>query len=335
MRSGTRRSGSNLVPNIALGLIAVVVSLLAGEMALRTLGFQLRRLEVNNDQAFAEEDDVLGWVNRSGTSYSAEPGHVAMHFEPDGRRSDAAGNKPASLPRVLVVGCSFTQGYGVADDETYSHFVNSALPSAELLNYGTGGYSTYQSLLRIKSYFQSAHAATPLVIYGFLENHIYRNSAPRGWILRLTTRDGRYMVPPNVRMRSGRFVEDRGGPIELWPFELRSVAVSLAHRVVVRRLYREIPEKVNLVFRHLLAEMRTTVAENRASLLVVGLTKFPERELAWIQEQGIDYVECEPMNLRNDPALKVGGIGHPNARAHRLWADCLLRALAKREFNRE
>src|SRR5262245_50755810 len=106
MRRGTHSSGGNLAPNIGLGLIAVVVSLLAGEIALRALGLQLRQLEVNNDQAFAEENDVLGWVNRSGISYSAEPGHVAMHFEPDGRRSDAAGNKPASLPRVLVVGCS-------------------------------------------------------------------------------------------------------------------------------------------------------------------------------------------------------------------------------------
>jgi hypothetical protein len=329
MRSGATR---HLAPNIALGLVALLVSLIAGEIALRMLGYAPRRLEANVHQAWAEEDAALGWINRPGTSHSAEPGQVAMRFEPDGRRSDPAGNKPENLPRVLVVGCSLTQGYGVADDETYPHFVNRALPSAELLNFGTGGYGTYQSLLRIKSYFQSPHAATPLVIYGFYESHIFRNPAPLDWIIHLTTRDGRYLVPPNVRMRSGRFVEDRGGPIALWPLELHSAAVALAHRVVVRRLYRESLEAADDVFRHLLAEMRNTVAANRASLLVVGLTKLPGWAPAWMRERDIDYVECEPANLWEDPTLRVGGVGHPNARAHRYWADCLSKALARRGF---
>jgi hypothetical protein len=332
MGSGARSSARNFALNIALGLVALLISLVAGEIALRMLGYEPRRLEPDVHQAWAAEDDALGWVNRPGTSHSAEPGHVAMRFESDGRRSDPAGNKPENLPRVLVVGCSLTQGYGVADDETYAHFVNRSLSSAELLNYGTGGYGTYQSLLRIKSYFRSARAPTPLVLYGFYESHIFRNPAPLDWILHLTTRDGRYMVPPNVRMRSGRFVEDRGGPVELWPLELRSAAVALAHRVIVRRLYRESLEAADDVFRHVLAEMHQTVADKRASLLVVGLTKLPGWAPAWMREQGIDYIECAPANLWEDPTFRVGGVGHPNARAHRWWADCLLRALAKRGF---
>ena len=105
-----------------------------------------------------------------------------MSFEADGRRNDPAGNKPVSLPRVLVVGCSFTQGYGVADDQTFSHFVNQSLPSAELLNFGTGAYGSYQSRLRVNHYFKAAHPKTPLVIYGLFYSHHLRDLAPMPWI---------------------------------------------------------------------------------------------------------------------------------------------------------
>ena len=153
----------NFAPKFALVLASIVVSLAIIEIGLRVAGFEPRRDAVNvGFDSWAGPDVEMGWVNRAGTWKSAEPGNAPMSFEADGRRSDPAGNKPVSLPRVLVVGCSFTQGYGVADDQTFSHFVNQSLPSAELLNFGTGAYGSYQSRLRVNHYFKAAHPKTPL-----------------------------------------------------------------------------------------------------------------------------------------------------------------------------
>jgi hypothetical protein len=327
----------DLAPKIALLLASILVSLALTEVTLRMAGFAPRQDGVNvGFGSWAAPDAEMGWVNRPGTWQSSEAGHVPLSFESDGRRRDPAGNKPASLPRVLVVGCSLTQGYGVADDQTFSHDINRSLPSAELLNYGTGAYGSYQSRLRVRHYFAAPHADTPLVIYGLFYSHHLRDLAPLPWILSLTMQDGSYMVPPNVRTRAGEIVESAGGPVGLWPLESRSASVALVHRGVMRVANRVTPAMAEPVFRHGILEMQKTVAANKAALLIIGLTAIPPEDLEWLKAQhrdnGLDFVACEHPGYGKDPSLQVGGNGHPNEQLHRWWADCALRALSARGY---
>ena len=328
---------SKLLPKLALMLGAIVVSLGAIEVALRLTGYEPRRDPVNvGFDSWAAPDPALGWVNRAGTWQSVEPGHVPLTFETDGRRHDPAGGKPANLPRILVVGCSFTQGYGVADDETFSHFINASLPSAELLNFGTGAYGSYQSRLRVNQYFNAPHAETPLVIYGLFFSHHFRDLAPLSWIQSLTMRDGSYMAPPNVRYRSGQIVESPGGPIGRWPLEDRSAAVALAHLGVMTLTHRLSGKMGRPVFQHGILAMQKTAVANKAKLLILGLVPIPPDELEWLKSQReIDFVACDHPDFEKDPSLKVGGVGHPSARQHRAWADCALKALAVRGYKIE
>jgi len=326
----------NLAPKAALVLASIVVSLAIIEIGLRFAGYQPRHDAVNvGFDSWAGPDAEMGWVNRAGTWKSAEPGNAPMTFEADGRRNDPAGNKPVSLPRILVVGCSFTQGYGVADDQTFSHFINQSLPSAELLNFGTGAYGSFQSRLRVNHYFKAAHPKTPLVIYGLFYSHHLRDLAPMPWIVSLTMKDGSYMVPPNVRMRSGEIVENPGGPIGLWPLETRSASVALVHHAVMRVANRVTPAMAEPVFRHGILEMQKAVAANKAALLIIGLVPIPREDREWLESQrpnGIDFVACEHPDYDKDKGLQVGGVGHPSERLHRWWADCALKALAARGY---
>jgi hypothetical protein len=89
------------------------------------------------------------------------------------------------------------------------------------------------------------------------------------------------------------------------------------------------------VFRHGILEMQKTAAANQAALLIVGLVPIPGDDGDWLKAQranGIDYVACEHPDYDKDPALKVGGVGHPSERLHRWWADCMLKALAERGY---
>ena len=330
------RAVRKLLPALALVLGSILVSLAVGEVALRAAGFAPR--QATGDAGFeswAAPDPALGWVNRAGTWKSGEPGNLPMTFEADGRRHDAAGNKPGNLPRILVVGCSLTQGYGVADDETYSHFINKSLPSAELINFGTGGYGSYQSRLRVERYFKSPHENTPLVIYGLFFSHHFRDLAPMPWIEKLTLRDGSYIVPPNIRGRSGQIVESAGERIGLWPLESRSAAVTLAHLGVMSLTNRVTGKMGRPVFQHGILQMQKTAAANKAALLIIGLVPVPDEDGEWLRAQranGIDFVECQHPDDGKDPRLQVGGVGHPSERLHRWWADCVLKALAARGY---
>lgn len=332
-----RKRVRNLIPKVALVFVSTAISLVLVEIGLRTAGYEPRRVQVNvGFDSWAAPDPEMGWVNSPGTWQSSEAGHVPMSFERDGRRADPAGNKPAKLPKILVVGCSFTQGYGVTDDQTFSHLINEALPSAELLNFGTGAYGSYQSRLRVKHYFSSPHLETPLVIYGLFYSHHLRDLAPVPWIVSLTMKDGRYMVPPNIRTRHDAIVESPGGPIDLWPLERQTATVALIHHGVLRVAHRVTPAMAEPVFRHGITEMKKAAVENNAALLIIGLTELPAADLAWLQgqrgEKQIDFVACEHPDFGKDSDLQVGGVGHPNLRLHRWWADCALKALAARGY---
>jgi hypothetical protein len=323
-----------IISSVALVAVFLSISLLLGEAGFRALGYEPHRLQVSPtccDGGWAQPDAEMGWTNRRGSFRSVEPGHAVMTFTADGRRSDPVGPKPPGLPRILVVGCSATQGYGVADDEPYPHVINNGLANAEVLNFGTGGYGTYQSLLRIRSYFRSPHAATPLVIYGFSGHHMTRNIATVDWVSALTTADGHFLVPPNVRRAGDQLIEFAGGPVELWPLEGRSALVALIHRVVLTRMRRAGFGEHLEVLEHLLRQMKNTVGANQASLLVVGLAAVPDYTVELMRREGIDYVSCQHPDFPH-PDFQVGGVGHPNGRMHAWVAKCLLEVLAQRGF---
>jgi len=323
-----------IAPLVALTLGALLVSLLLGEAMFRALGFQPRRLQPNLNfwvTGWAAMDPELGWVSREGAFRSVEPGNALMSFGPDGRRLDPVGPKAPGTPKILVVGCSYTEGEGVPDDQPYPYLVNRALPDFEVLNFGTGGYGTYQSLLRIRSYFRAPHPPTPLVIYGFNGHHLIRNVAPADWVSMLTTRDGRYLVPPHISLSGSRMTAMPEHAVELWPLETRSALVAHLHAVVMRKLRHRNYQELLMVFHPLMQQMAETVRANGAALLVVGLIGVLDDQAALLRKQGFEYVDCQRADWMN-PELRVGGWGHPNGRMHEHWGKCVLKALADRGY---
>jgi hypothetical protein len=58
--------------------------------------------------------------------------------------------RTAGKRRILVLGDSFTFGEEVSDDETFPHYLESALPNTEVVNFGVQGYGHDQMLLCLK-----------------------------------------------------------------------------------------------------------------------------------------------------------------------------------------
>ncbi|MCA3245002.1 MAG: hypothetical protein ING29_00855, partial [Azospirillum sp.] len=259
--------------NVALIVGSLIFALGLGEGAARVLGYKpyTPAPPIASESRWSAPDPVFGWVNKPGRFLATEPGNAPMNFDANGFR--AMPPPIPGRPRVDFVGDSITQGYAVADTETFVWRLTEALPEISVANLGVGGYGTYQALLRMESRRNDPPA---LFIYGFYGNHQYRNVAHLGWVRALRDGNGHNVVPPHATLENGALKLQLGGPILPWPLEQSSVVVTEAHRAWLRLQFRARQDQRQAVLEHLLIRMRSSAADQRAKFIVLLLADAPE-----------------------------------------------------------
>jgi hypothetical protein len=234
------------------------------------------------------------------------------------------------------VGCSFTQGWAISDDETFAWKLQHGHPEVEFRNFGTAGYGTYQSLLVLERIFQGPVVDRPsMVIYGMISHHESRNVASNEWswflhvfnsmdidppfctldasgtLLRHPPKCPWFHIPLKRSLRTARVVENA---INRW--RLRPSLLSAAYR-------RGVTEK-------LLLEMND-LCRSYATDFVVAVLDMDDATRThystFCRTNHIDFVNCiHPIT----PEWKVVGDGHPNGAMNTLWADDVNQALGSR-----
>ncbi len=143
--------------NLGLALTALLFSLLIGEALLRVF-LDKAPWEItpfNHHQLFCEHDSVLGWrkiPNKIGKHFTDEY-EVVESFNSKGIRGpEYSYQKNSGEYRILILGDSFAEGYTVEFAELLSEVLKKELNDngnqyCEVINCGTGGYSTDQELL--------------------------------------------------------------------------------------------------------------------------------------------------------------------------------------------
>ena len=321
---------STWLPRLILLLSAVAVGLVVGEIAARLVGIRpIAALPLPVQVAM--EHPLLGWVNRSGVHLSWDTGNAPMTFWPDGRRATRAAPEapPEAVGRIALIGGSFTQGYGVEDEHTFSWLLDARFPGLGVDNYGTGGYGTYQSLLLLEEFFRQPEFRPNLVIYGFAAFHGERNVGAYRHVVTLRTQVGERLAPPHVLIAQGELAHRAPFYIRGWPLEDRSALVSLVHLSQLRWTLRGREEQIEPVTQRLLARM-DRLARDRGSRLLVVILEGQQRDQKgqapyahFLREQGIAYVDCIHPEYGDDPRLRLGGSGHPSPVLHAAWADCI------------
>jgi hypothetical protein len=276
-----------------------------------------------------EPDAVLGWRARKGSVVWPGQGEdagkdIRMTFWADGLRATAPAPE-LDRPHVVVIGCSYTQGWAVSDDETYGWRLQSEFPSHAFLNFGTAGYGTYQSLLSLERHFAAGHASPAVVIYGFIDYHEVRNVAPAAWLKALATasRAGTLSVPfvsigPDGTLE--RHVLDRANS---WPLRSRLASVALVEDRVLDLRTRGRFEQRREATDHLLLELQRVTRDHRSRLLVAILESRDEPKahvMAFTAGNGIEAVDC---TVPNQELLQVPGYSHPDRRINAQWARCI------------
>ena len=316
---------------IATLLVAALLALVGAEAMARTaLADRPTRPPLDDGLPVLQEPDaVLGWRNKKGSVVWPGQGEdagkdIRMTFWADGLRATAPAPE-LDRPHVVVIGCSYTQGWAVTDDETYAWKLQSEFPSHAFLNFGTAGYGTYQSLLSLERYFSAGHDAPAFVIYGFIDYHEERNVAPAGWLKALATasRAGTLSVPFVSIGADGaleRHVLDRANS---WPLRSHLASVALLEDRVLEMRTRGRLEQRREATDRLLLELQRVTGEHHTRLLVVILESRDEPKAhvkAFAAEKGIEAVDC---TVPNQEELQVPGYSHPDRRMNAQWARCI------------
>lgn len=128
-------------------LILAVFSLGVSELASRVLVLALDR------RPLLQRDPVTGWGLQEDLDQvrTYRGGGFAISTDPLGRRRTApAGSSPAG-PSILVVGDSFAQGLGVADQDTFA-WVLGDRTGRRVVNLGVLGFESAQELAALRRY---------------------------------------------------------------------------------------------------------------------------------------------------------------------------------------
>jgi hypothetical protein len=166
---------SRLLVNLLVMLIATAFALGLAEGIVRLI-YPEFGIPIFTTKLFTEFDPLLGWrkiPNFHGTHVQDEY-TIVERFNSKGLRGpEYPYKKPAGEYRILVLGDSFAEGYTVEFEELCSELLKQKLSTGlnkrvQVINAGTGGYSTDQELLFLRT--EGVKYEPDLVIVLYCEN---------------------------------------------------------------------------------------------------------------------------------------------------------------------
>jgi hypothetical protein len=80
-----------------------------------------------------------------------------------------------SKPEIWIMGCSFTHGWSLNDQDTYPWLLQDRLLEYEVVNYGVEGYGTLHALLQLREAL-TMQRPPRVVVYAYASLHDERNT---------------------------------------------------------------------------------------------------------------------------------------------------------------
>lgn len=293
-----------------------------------------------NEPTVYERDSILGWKGKEGEyifpPYSPSGSEINFSILKGGIRktSPKQGNNRENSPKMVFCGGSFAQGWAISDNETLPWKIQKELNDFEVLNYATGGYGTYQSLLVLERNLPLLDSSK-FVFYGFFDHHEVRNVAPTSWIKTLSNFSKRnHVAVPYMTMTINDSLE-RISPEKYHTFPLHK------HSSIVR-LIEKVKDKVfddgrvnqkRIVTEQIIIEMNKLCKSYGTKFVFVILsakedTKRHYKE--YLEKKNIWVIDA---NIELTDELIVKGEGHPNGEVHSKWTDIILADFKRKNFN--
>jgi len=280
-----------------------------------------------------EDDPTLGFRLKPGSFdvFLANGTRVRTTHLPEHERATGQAGAAAELPEIWILGCSYTYGWSVPDEETYPWLVQNALPGFHIRNLGVPGYNNVQSLLWMRQKIQSRDRPQ-VVVLAYASFHDERNAGLRRWQKTLIRpRDGGLgpQAQPNARLGSNGQLRLSEKPENLW--EVPGMRIFSIPNSVEKRWAKIEANAVPTVeiSRKVIAQIATEAEAAGATFLLAGMendAKTSQMLENWRAQGGraVDVsVDLNEPGFRNFPHDS-----HPGPKAHHVFAQKLLQALS-------
>lgn len=200
--------------NLLVGVVAVAIVLIAfyGIGAWKHTPLRERverqRATTRRSDVLFREDPRLGFANAPNVHIAENTPYFDVVYTTDCDGNRVTPNPANSRGRIIVLGCSFSFGYGVNDDQPFAYLLGSDyFPEYRVVNRSCMAYGTGQAYLMLEE--ELARPERPaLVLYGFINGHVQRNYLDKEWLEAVTACE----TQENGRRRNVHFEIEDGRP---------------------------------------------------------------------------------------------------------------------------
>ncbi len=319
-------------------LLTVAILLLFGEIVARLAGH--RPFHASPGEVRVEPGGKLyrplpegGYVHYGGdftVTLSTGYKFKLSHDEDGLRRTRTDEGALTNQPGLWIMGCSITHGWSVNDEESFPWLVQSAMSNRLVLNGGVSGYGTVHSRLLFQELLKKkSRPKTVVYAYGLFHDH--RNTFVRIWQKGLVPYNKLpSLTYPRVRWNDADELTYDVVPLTYreWPLQRASALVHFAEQQYNLREARR--ERIHEVSRELIKNWAAYCLREGIEFVVAGISSDATPMLKWCRSAGIASVDIS-VSLVEPGNTNAPHDGHPSARAHRVYAEKLVRFLESRQ----
>jgi hypothetical protein len=298
---------------------------------------QYEFLDPTQDRMNWSHDKVLGWKLNPSSELA-----INIHIPGMGLdhrftyRTDSSGRRITSVtpesssndsrPVISVLGCSFTYGHSLNDNETYSWLLQDKFPSNKVYNYAVAGYSLYQSLLVLEKTIKVDKPKA--VVVGFHPDLGRRNTNSFNWVHLIQST---WRIPSCVAKNETLHRYPANGYKSLPFSSLRLVKVIEFYLNRIIYSWRGKDTVIRKTMERLLIEMRS-LCEQQGTKFIVACIDDSSAYYEFLGKNGFDWcvTGVDTKELKDDGTYKWilhPFDNHPNQEANRKYADVIAQAI--------
>tara|TARA_B100000780_G_scaffold228572_1_gene168004 strand:- start:1982 stop:2986 length:1005 start_codon:yes stop_codon:yes gene_type:complete len=325
------------ISNTLLICLSTIIALAIVEILLRANDNKLHEkfLYDKNEPTANKFDPIIGWELKEGEHIYKPINQEEKNFKTTITKDlyRFSGNTRKEKNDIIFLGGSNTFGYGVNDKETFSSLIQKKLKNYNIKNYGTAGYGTYQSLLKLEKILSKDNSIKYIVAI-YHSSHEIRNIGNEEWLRTLSKHTNRnHLYLPYVSVDKKNELK-KHKPVKYINLPLREkfIIIQKIEKKIMEAIFyspRNNPTKATI---KIFDEMNNLAKSNSSKLIVLKIhtiENFKSEYKVFFKKNNIKIIECFLPGDKNFVAnnLIFKNDGHPNKRAHALYAECILKKL--------
>ena len=326
---------------IVINIIVIILFSILTECILVGLGQRPYSSQEKNEiilksgKQFFQQDDILGYKHCSG-KFDIELKKGLYNFSATHKNtlritSDLNALEYVNKDEIWIFGCSFTYGWSLNDEATFSWDLQKRLKQYKVVNWGVSGYGTLQFYLQLKAALKSNKKPT-IVIVNHGDFHHERNINSYNYKRSISKWNNfekikrPYLVSCSRDTPKIKYVRN-----EYCPWNLSTKYAMMKNiQFGCERILDGIKHKKSLrITASLLDSINDLCKENNIELIItnVGLKKefirkySAENDIAYL-DISVDYTNPEFNNLPYD--------NHPNVKANQVYSDKIYKYISSR-----